>query len=565
MRALLTLAAAAAVALAAFALQPAAPEAVTTAARETPSAAPRPIHEAPRPAHAPDRRALRTVYALDWQQTVRLGDSAPITFGIEGEWLSTPRADGGREFALRRASLLGELPIDPADLEVPLRLEADAAGTLARIGFVEAPPTFAHRILVGIAAGARFSAGKGRAWTAVEADRTGRFEARYLRPSARSVVRTRGAYLALHGPDGALHSRGIDELAVEGETRFDFDDLGLSRVELAERFTSKAEDNRPRAVVDSRLVLIRIDHRPVALEAGPAMRFGPLQAQRRDMGAAFDRQQVGEATVAELIGALRGATPEGLRGADRAALLKGMSTLAAALRLDPRRAMAVAAAARAADDKATAGLLTGALGAAGTRESVRALAELFANDVDPTTRKMAMVNMARSDYADAESVAAVQDQLDDEALGRGAELALGAQAQRLAESDPEAAAEAVGGLFDQYAAAESTAEKQSLLLAMANSGDPRLLDVAREGLGDPLLAADAAYALRFVPGEAADALLGQVLAGPGTPALYQSAVKAIGMRDIDGWRGTLSAALDQPHYDADTRALIERVLARNPG
>jgi HEAT repeat protein len=220
----------------------------------------------------------------------------------------------------------------------------------------------------------------------------------------------------------------------------------------------------------------------------------------------IDAAMVKKATIADLENEL-GATPSG-SGRARGAL---MGRLGADFRLHPEdaeKAVAYARSAPVADGQAMAG----ALGGAGTAESMKALAEIAnSSDAPKAVRVNAIGALALEQTPSSANVQALKTMSGDSdpEIASAATLALGAAARTVAGTDPVAYDDAVGALLADLANAQSAQEMILDLRALGNSGDPRVLGAAEQAMSvqDEGVRIAAVAAVRFVAGSACDDFL----------------------------------------------------------
>ena len=115
-----------------------------------------------------------------------------------------------------------------------------------------------------------------------------------------------------------------------------------------------------------------------------------------------------------------------------------------------------------------------------------------------------------------------------------AQLSLGAQARRLANSSPERADKIVGMFLEEIRKTKSTETTRLMLLALGNTGSPRALPEISRFTADPSadLRAPAVMALRFIDTPEAEAILTKVLLSDEDRGVRKAAASAFGYREM---------------------------------
>ena len=184
--------------------------------------------------------------------------------------------------------------------------------------------------------------------------------------------------------------------------------------------------------------------------------------------------------------------------------------------------------------EATARALASALGAAGSKEAQKALAEAVASPSVPASVKQdAVISLGLTESPSAEAKASLKTQSGQPGeLGTSATLALGNMAHQLGK-EGQSASDIVDDLLARLGAATSSDQKVALLDALGNAGDDRALPALKASLGDPdaSVRAAATSALRFLKTAEADGLL---VAAASSPELTtrRAAVFAMAQRDV---------------------------------
>ncbi|MEZ4473214.1 MAG: HEAT repeat domain-containing protein [bacterium] len=567
-----SLAAAAVVAVLAAALflaaSPARPPVAAEPGGATPAAA------APRPAPLPALSALppagddpavtreaRYRVEVDFSSTID-GGTGPAGH-IEGIWTVHPTSDDRLAARLDEAIVEGYEALPPAEaMAGGVELVARPDGALGGLGFPAQMPGGARNLYTALASMFWHTPGEGDAWVVEEEDAAGAFTATYTRRGA-EITRRIGEWSALRGQDG-LQPLGGRQVVSAGKSVFRFDDEGLVRLDVDARTTTSQPDGVLTVVSSLRARFIRLDVRPVALGAGRlsvdpiALALDPTRD--RDL---IDDQLIADADAAALlaevarIDALDAAHPDTQKW--RGVVL---GRLAALVRQDPAVAAELAAQIRRAPEATgEVSLLLGALGSSGVAEGTNALAGLLADELPAGVERSVLTHLALADAKTPEAATALSEALDGP-QGDVAGAALGAQARALADEHPEAVEGYLDALIARYLDAATPAERLAALQALGNTGSPRILPLVSGLLvaDDPTLAAEAVFALRFIPGDEVDALLLGVLARGDARAPV--ALAAIAFRDAGLWRPRLQAALEQttdPHLVEALQAALAQL------
>lgn len=182
----------------------------------------------------------------------------------------------------------------------------------------------------------------------------------------------------------------------------------------------------------------------------------------------------------------------------------------------------------------TARAIASALGAAGSREAQKALAEAVANPSVPASVKHdAVISLGLTENPSAEAKASLKAKSAEPGeLGNAATLALGNMAHQLGKEGGNAS-DIVDDLLARLAAATTPDQKIALLDALGNAGDDRAMPAIKAALGDAdgSVRASATSALRFQKSAEADTLL---VAAASSPELTvrRATVFAMSQRDV---------------------------------
>ena len=546
----------------------------------------------------------RAHYRLTYEQRVTVPGQEPSIVHVEGEWITTPRADGRTEVRFSPTTL------DGPGAELPRAEEFEAAaqlvterGALAAIGFPERMPVRARKLLAGLAttfqytagtgAGTGTGTGTGTGWTAAEEDLTGRYDATYRRAGAQGgsggaggggggargergdrddrielVERGRARYVALRTEEGlSAQSAGGATPGERSTFRIDGDGVAGATVELEISFALGQGVEPVRMALRASLERESIEDVPApggeTLAAGPISGFADFEGARRNA----DRSAVAGATVADLLAEVKRAA--GLDGRDggppRAQVLARLSAL---IRLEPGVAAEVAEQIRRhPDELAEARVLAGALASARIAAGTDALAGLLEDGGEalPEGVRGAVVGavvgaLSLASPVTPASLRALSAGID-RPHGDQAALGLGTHGRKARERDPSAADAAVELLLARHAGARDAGARRLYLEALGNAGAPRALPVLRAAMqgGDRRLAMAATFSLRFVPGADVDALIEQSM---GRTEVALAAIRAAAYRDPVRFRALLLAAQERYAGNDGIQGEIQAILRR---
>jgi hypothetical protein len=479
----------------------------------------------------------------------------------KGTWTATPRADGRTEVRFSPDVLdgpSGELP-RAGDLAASAQLVRED-GVLTAIGFPDAMPAKARKLLTGIATAFQYTDRSGVGWTAGEEDLTGRYEAVYWRADG-AVKRRRPQYTALRGA-GGLSEDAAGAATPTEQTRFVVDAHGVvtAAVELDVELAIGDGVEPARLRLRGRLEREAIEEVAapggLALAAAPISGFADFEGARRNADESF----VAGATVPDLLAEVKRTV--GLTGREGGnARAQVLARLAALVRLEPEAAEEIADHLRQhPEELAEARLLAGALASTRIAAGTDALAGLAGDELPDAARGAVVGALSFSSPPTPASLRALSAGLD-RPHGNQAALGLGTHGRKARAEDPAAADAALELLLDRHARAGSDAERRLYLEALGNTGGARALPVLRAAIegGDRRLGSAAVFSLRFVPGADADALIEQAIA---RPDLAFAAIRAAAYRDPARWRPLLAAAQAQyPDHNGiqgEIRAILRR-------
>lgn len=539
---------------------------------DRPAPRPHPVAAPPGGAHAaahdpmPEVLTDRARYRLEYRREMRFNGHPLPGLSLTADLQIQGLAHRARqEFTLSDVRIAGPEGSPGADaLGDPFHV-ARADGRPLQIGFRDAVPHPARALLGSLVGAIQLTEGQGDAWSALEDDTNGRYEAIYRRRDG--IIERSRTYVSLRTATG-LARHLADAVTVTGATRFDVDARGLVSVELDEQATMTMGEAPLAATITLRLV--RTDVRQVAATFGDRLTLGGLvAADRATARPDEDAALLGDHTVDSLLDAFTALADLPERSHETSKWRNGqLLRLRALVRARPEAVARLITEIRdrgAAGEQVAVDLLVGGLAEASTPAAVEGLLSLAGDaDLDAISRRRVAMGLGTLETPSAETARALGELLADDSLGSTPPLALGNQARTLSELDPEAAGDAVDQLIAGYTRAESVAEKRVYLGALGNAGDLRALPIMQEALGGhPALAEAAAFGLRYIPGQAAEALLAGLLQSPGPSRLRIAAVNAIERRDAAAWQPLLVATLER-EADAAVRQAIERVLAVLP-
>lgn len=499
---------------------------------------------------------IGAAYTLQLSQAVTLSDAPGPKFRVDGSWTIEDLAGSRRAVTLRDAVL------KTADktTALPTAVRAEFKGDdLAQLGY-DTKDQLAQRIIGTVASFAHLGRPQGTSWRRAEVSRTAKFAATFTRKGDR-VTRIRALEGVYTGGQLAPSPEGS---TVTGQTRFDLAADGLPETITGEQVLVIGRGaGRPEVRIETRFTLTRTEALrgsvgDATLDLARQHTWKATADTQRERDEAMSRGVTLEAILGDT-GAL------GLDGfmQNRAHVSRRLSQLSALLRLHPELAPQVAAAARTAESGLPQSFYTSALAASASAEGSAALRGLLSEE-DLNLRSHAAIGLGMSTYADADGAEALAALIESGELPGVAEPAAGNLARSLSETDPERAAKVVDPLIEGFEETEDRAEKLRLLNALGNSGDPRVLPIASEAIAgsDIELAMRGAYALRFVPGAEADAMLMGLLAPTINPMVQQSGLKAVEYREPGVWLQTLNAALEAEHLLAETKVQIQVLISR---
>lgn len=547
----LPVAAAAAVAALFAALGDGRSEAPTTrATAETPPAEAPSARAAITPTRVAAHEVMRSTYDLRYDRLVTLGNGQ-AALELSGTWTVVPL---GPDRVQVRLDVEGHDAAEPAPPGLALAFQLGFSdGRLTGIGHLPDVSPAARNLLAEVATALAPTAGEGPEWTAEETDLNGQYIAHYRR-IADGSERVRAEYPAVSG------------ITASGQTRFRFDDAGLlaARVDETTERTFDGVDMPASASVQARL-----QRRQVEAVARPRVRLlplGPIAPTVDPAGLrAADRNRIGDAdlsTVQGWLDRLAAGAEDDYRL--RHGVLAKLRTFA---RLEPGALGGYVEMLRQAPPK-QARMMAAALGDAATPQATAALTGMLADEaLRPEVRQAAHFALNTTQAPSPESARALLAEIDDPEHGKTALLAAANQARTLEGADATVTDDIVLTLIARYAEAPDIATRSTLLAALGNTGDVRILPTLAEALGhgDVTLAKQATLALRHVPSAQADGMLEAVLLQHRFEAVRIEAVRAIAIRDRGLWRPRLEAWLPGFAAQVHLTATVKKLLVRWDG
>ncbi len=393
----------------------------------------------------------------------------------------------------------------------------------------------AQNILRGIVGGAQIAVRDESAWTANEDDIQGSYVASYTRTDDGTIGKTKGKYdkVATMSALVPADETAAVETRARGTARVG-EDGWITELALDEHKTASMGAGMPTATTDAHLelklagtkhdgsLLGRFEREVDGLfEAGPFGTGDDAEAQR-----AADQRAAGDATMDALLAQARATEDDKEVGAiaDR---------MAARLRLSPDEADRSVSLTKTLGDR-EARTLVGALGAAGTKESTKALGRIVGQKGTPAgVRAQAATQLAFAGDNALEAKEPLMQGMSDASrdVRESSALALGSIARDLGDSDADSVAE----LVRRYEQAETDEDRALFLRALGNSGSVEALPIARRALAseNEALREAAAHAVRFLPVGEADALLSRILVEDPAEEVRLAAVDAIGYRLVE--------------------------------
>lgn len=517
------------------------------------------------------------------------GDTQTFVFGLRGRLVFTVlRGVGGVtwiEGAIQEPSTTfqtnGADGQDPATraafergLARPFYVEADRTGAAHAMHFDKDVDPVARGLIKAAVAltqvvGRTDDLRGAASWTASESDPTGDYVASYERdPTNRALQKSRVRYTRVATADGLVpvENAGAVTSALKSTITLDAG-LWPASINGADHLRIEPGDGLPSIDASAS---IRLDLRDTTSDGAHAAAFAgvPSGYERTTFATAGDspdaarqdRELVAGASLASLRAQLERVARAEDKGQERAHL---HNKLAALFRLDPEATREAAAATLTGEDPATARVVIGALGTAGTPEAQDALAALAESDtLDTKLRTNAIANLGLVEAPTTSTLEALdrQTESDTRSVRSTATLALGNAARSLEAGGDESADTTVLDLLERLDGATTPSDQALYLRALGNTGDARALPAIESALSSPeeRVRSAAAEASRFIADPRVDELLSKVLVADLSPAVRRSAVLAATFRDITPLLPAMDAVLDK---DGDERVRMDVVAA----
>lgn len=452
--------------------------------------------------------AVKTKAAPAQEAAVELTGTLAVTVLARAGEVVTLRGEL-REGSLRQ----GQKTLAAAELGAPFYATAAVTGELSSFRFSRRLPPEARVALQSLAASIQMVAPEGRraAWQARELDTTGLYEASY-RLEGSSVRRTKLRYLAGREGSGVAPFAAGTTVAVQSTTDFEVDASGWPRrVDEVDAIEMRwGEGLTMSGSSRSRAALRRIEARPDLVALGIEGEITSESQDRAEARAANDRQVVSGKTFTQLAA--------DVRSPDTGARNRTQAQLAALLRVEPAAAVQAEEAILRGDlDENGKKRIAAALGAAGTPEAQRALADVLGTQGAPAARRMdAAIALAQVKQPTAEAASALDAAMGaaDPGVAGTATLASGAVVNQVNAAagntqDYGPTKDAVQKLVDGLRSAGDDHARLVYLQALGNTGDLRAWPAIQPFLAGPnlTLRAAAAFSLRFLAGPAIDEAL----------------------------------------------------------
>lgn len=436
----------------------------------------------------------------------------------------------------------------------------DASGRLVSLAVVDEMAPAARNTLATVAASLQLVGGRGDRWDAEEADAIGAYRTRYER-TPRGVHKQKIGYQSLAGQTDRAVTATVKRSAADVDLGADGWPEEVALAEALGFAVEGAPGGDARLDVMTELHLASTGTVETTAPA-PIARAAPIRVTDlgRDQAAelAADREMVDGATLSDLL-----ATYKASRGDQHAEGYQYLR-MAALFRIDAASAADAGARIRAGADREETQLLAGALGSAGAPAAQRALADLARDSgLADGARAQAVIALGLSANPTSEAIAALRALVrgPEGDLREGALLAMGNLALHLRGTDPAGAAAIVDELVALLATAASDADRASVLRALGNTGDERIVGVVASylGSGDWTVRAAVYWSLRQISTADAARLLVRGLSDPGS-GVRSAAVSAIATQPPAGFTGLL-IALYRREAIADVRREILVVAA----
>ncbi|MCP3163570.1 HEAT repeat domain-containing protein [Myxococcus qinghaiensis] len=435
-----------------------------------------------------------------------------------------------------------------AALSLPFFATLDRTGAVSLTHFEQGVDELARGLLRSVVASSQFVVNgvPGTTWSTEEQDTSGQYLAEYQRQGASRFEKRKRAYTAVATPQGLQPLGTSPRMSVSGGSTFELGEgAWLQTLQTREQLTVESGEGLPTVTNATELTLRLLERRQDAsLRGAFAARSGLLttaalasfQGQATDP-LAHHRQVLGSRTFDDILADLR-ALPADEKARDDART-RALEQLRALLLLRPEEAARIPALLREKGlSPLAASAMLGALSAASTPESLRALASATVDTALTTDVRMDAVSalgMADNPIRAGVDTLRQVSRSEDPRLRGTATLAMGNAAMQLNDTDGRGSEALVQELKNDYRAARDADQRSLLLRALGNTRAPGALESIMDALrSDSVKVREAAMvALRGFPGPEADRLLMERLANDSASEVRRGAVFACGFRPLE--------------------------------
>ncbi|WP_163863489.1 HEAT repeat domain-containing protein [Myxococcus eversor] len=510
-------------------------------------------------------------HALSLGLTVSFGQqNAPaastgsgMRFAVQGEWdVGIVSVEGDTvlvRFHLRPTSfelqVEGQGALAPeqrqamvAALSLPFFATLDRTGAVSLTHFEQGVDELARGLLRSVVASSQFVVNgmPGTSWSTEEQDTSGQYLAAYQRQGSSRFEKRKRAYTAVATPQGLQPLGTSPRMSVSGGSTFELGEgAWLQTLQTREQLTVDSGEGLPTVTNATELTLRLLERRQDAsLRSAFAARSGLLttaalasfQGQATDP-LAHHRQVLGSRTFEDILADLR-ALPTDEKARDDART-RALEQLRALFLLRPEEAARIPALLREKGlSPLAASAMLGALSAASTPESLRALASATVDTALTTDVRMDAVSalgMADNPLREGVDTLRQLSRSEDPRLRGTATLAMGNAAMQLNDTDGRGSEALVQELKNDYRAARDADQRALLLRSLGNTRAPGALESIMDALrSDSVKVREAAMvALRGIPGPEADRLLVERLANDSASEVRRAVVFACGFRPLE--------------------------------
>jgi HEAT repeat protein len=503
--------------------------------------------------------------------------AAAMELSIEGQWVETFVAGmaGIARYHVALSDSTVFMSRRPAgalrsELEAPFYIELDNAGAVKGLYFERTTSVLARGILKSAVALRQVIVRPGEQWKTTEQDSTGEYEANYTRaPDPLEITKRRVRYTRLSTARGLRPVADVGTAEIEDHTRITLNtEDELEQLEAKSQTKVRTGEGLPTAVgklvasfvLSGRAVdttrLEDFERRRGELDR-VEMLTKPDVSPSAEAWRESDAQIVGTATLADLVGGLKKIPVD-----DRRARAEAMARLRSDFRLRPKdaeRAALLVETTAVADGKT----ITAALGGVGSPEAERSLIAIVDNGRVPLpVRLNASTAILLLKQPTPAVVSSLRRQMDDsnEHIRGASSLALGSVLQRLTDEHAGERERGLGALIASFRNATNAVERVIALRSLGNSGDARVVALAQEAYSDehPELRVAAVHAVRFVPGDQAEALITKaMLNDPEAHVRIQAIETATAHRFVPTYFQVYDAILAADRFPLVRRAVVQ--------